>query len=830
MDIQKQDKPSAWQDFLRSNASDDLLMVAHNKRLNYKGLPIHLHWLDRVSLLLIRQAYLQQQSLVLCYPVPICNLPVLAAAQLLIHDLVKNSRSTISVLLISSRTEVREHYLNLNVSNEPVACALPIARTRTDGNPEIIPVQGRNTEDVAKLYHISRSQLLNTPLPQHINAIIVDHVNGNFDSDIGLIHKLASDLKVNVVIHLCTNPFAAFFNELKEAEIPVWVWSHQGLADNFGDQMAPEVRNVTHPFSISSQQFSNIASGIHYHNLISHHPVLEEAAHRLWDDLGTVQGYLSENPNTGIQRAIRASYGIFYTMLQMLVPLPIYEEEARHQWGVYPIRKRIDDLKSLTTFYNGKSPDFEEVYWSSMILDFEEMYKALMAQNPKCETLIQQVHTHLIEDKHLAIVCPNQATKRMLQLYLQTRKGISIDELSHQNDSSRIHLTTYKDLVTLPHCDTLLFPGQFSYSRRHLMLTAAAPEVYYLVYKEEADRIENQTKAVHHALTKMHQNDVRQEVWHRLSGTTQLPLDVSPRPPTPPPSLTRSSVKKVSTQVVDSSLRPDLSIWTPFSTPEYEFGQNVEDEVSLGPSEYKNTSHDVIVPALRIEFDDGFCYAEPNSQMSVYLPATGKTDDRKVDGLRPEDIIMFVNGDQRTRLFEAILQHLKHHHKMGATYILVRYWQQSVREQFSRSGLTYAEFLSQLQKLGSQMKSVPGIRCWIEGLVLGPSKAEDIRRAGEILGDEGLIREWKRIHQALKKIRGLHISLARKLNRVIVQAGLTNQQPTDNECIDAELNLYLDDFRDSIRLQRIVDISNTPTLVPYLFTGEYFTKETRLKW
>ena len=833
MDIQ--DKFSSWQDFLRSNAADDLLMVTHNQRLNYNGRPIHLHWLDRASLLLIRQAYLQQQSLALCYPVPVCNLPVLATAQLLIYDLAQNRRNTLSVLLISSRTDLREHYLNLNVSSEPIACALPIARTRTNGSPEIIAVPGRSTLEVPKLYHLSRSQLLDARLSQEIGAIIVDHTDGRFDNEIASIQKLAAELGVRVIIHLCTNPFAPFLNELKDADIPVWVWNHHGLAADFGGQMASGIENLTHPFSISNWQFSNIAAGIRYHNWVSRHPALEDAAHRLWDDLGTVQQSFSENPSIGIQRAIRASYGIFYTMLHMLVPLPIYEEEARHQWGIHPIRKRIDDLKSLTVLFGEKVPDYDDVYWSSMVLDFEEMYKALMVQNPKCETLVQQVHAHLKQDKRLVIVCPNQATRRMLQLYLQTRKGVSIKALPQQDEHCQIRLTTYKDLGTLTHCDTLLFPGQFSYGRRHLMLTAAAPEIHYLVYGEESARIENQTKAVHRELTNMRQNEDKQHVWQKLSGKTQTTLDVLPPTSVPNIDVTRSTAKSVSRQAVAASETSDLSLWTPFSTTEYEFSQetdihSVDNEVLLRPPESKDPSHDIIVPALRIEFVDGFCYAELNSQMTVYLPATGKTDNRKVDGLRPEDIVIFVNGDQRTRLFEAILQHLEHHGKMGTTYIFVRYWQNAVRERFSRSALTYTEFLSRLQKLGSQMKTVTGIRFWIEGTVLGPNKAEDIRRAGEVLGDEGLIREWKRIHQALRRIRGLHISLAHKLNRVIVQAGLTNQLPASNECIDAELNLYLDDFRDSVRLQRIVHISEETIPVPYLFTGEFLTKEKELKW
>ena len=829
MDIQ--DESSSWQDFLRSNAADDLLMVAHNHRLNYNGQPIHLHWLDRVSLLLIRQAYSQQQSFALCYPVPMCNLPVLAAAQLLIHDLVQNHANTLSVLLVSSRTEVREHYLNLNVSSEPIASALPIARIRTDGNPEIIPVSGQNTVKEAKLYHVSRSQLLDTSLPQEIGAIIVDHVNGSFDNEIESIQKLAAQLNVRVVIHLCANPFAPFFNKLNDTDTPIWVWNHQGLAADFNVQMVSRIESARHPFSISNQQFSNIAAGIRHRYLVSRHPVMEGAAHRLWEDLGTVQESFNENPSIGVQRAIRASYGIFYTMLHMLVPLPIYEEEARHQWGIRPILKRIDDLKSLTTLFSEKVPNFEEIYWSSMVMDFEEMYKALMAQNPKCDTLLQEVHAHLKHGNRLVIVCPNQATRRMLQLYLQTRKGINIKELLQQDEHCQIRLITYKDLGTLTYCDTLLFPGQFSYGRRHLMLSAAAPEICYLVYGEEAARIEQQTKLVHRTLTETHENEQKQRVWYRLRGMTQVPLGDGSEPKK---NMTREKAKSVSRQTVEAAQNPDLSIWTPFSTPEYEFIQetdihSIENEVLLRAPE-SNLSQDVTVPALRIEFVDGFCYAEPNSQMNVYLPATGKTDNRTVDKLRPEDIVIFVNGDQRTRLYEVILQRLEHHGKMGTTYILVRYWQHAVREGFSRSGLTYTEFLNRLQKLGSQMKTSVGVRCWVEGIVLGPRKAADIRRAGEVLGDEGLIREWKRINQALKRIRSLHISLAHKLNRVIVQAGLTNQLPVSNECIDTELNLYLDDFRDSVRLQRIVYINKETISVSYLFTGEFMTKEKELKW
>lgn len=52
------DVGASWHDFLTSHAAEDLLMVARGQRLRYGNAAIQLHWLDRVTLMLIRQAYL----------------------------------------------------------------------------------------------------------------------------------------------------------------------------------------------------------------------------------------------------------------------------------------------------------------------------------------------------------------------------------------------------------------------------------------------------------------------------------------------------------------------------------------------------------------------------------------------------------------------------------------------------------------------------------------------------------------------------------------------------------------------------------------------------
>jgi len=828
----------AWQKFLLSHSADDLLMVVGNHRLYYGGQPVSIHWLDSVSLLLIREAYERRQSLAICYPIPTCNLPVLAAAQLLIHDFVRNHPGGFSVLLVSPRTEVRQHYLNLTVNKEPLACALPLARPRAEGPAAIVPVSGRAMADVPRLYHLSQPYLLDVPWPRHVGAVVVDHVGGRLDEQTSRIHEQAARHGVFTVIHLCTDPFAAFLEVLAAAGVPVWVWDHYGLAASFGQQIARDHGDISHPFSVSARQFQNIAAGIRHHVLICNHSTLEAAARRVWDDLGTVQRSLTEQVSLGVRRAVQAAYGCFYAMFQMPAPLAIYEEEARGLWGVRPISRRIADLEAFSSLLRDEAPDLAHIYWPSLILDLKEMRDALAAGNPKYDTLVEQIHEHVTQGRSLTVVCPNRATKRMLQLCLRAREGMRLSDLGSQAQGQSISLITYRELSLADPCDTLLFPGQFSYGRRQYALAAAAPEIRYLAYGDEADRIEQQIASIHQTLAEMSSIESRERAWSALAPSgSDGALPPASGQDIPVIEFVRSEGAQVSRRTVAAFGSQDLSLWTPFSNSEYDTVHGCdtltnEAQDALRPSEFAAESRQsVLVPALRIEFGDGFCYAEPDSLTTILLSATARTDTRRADALRPEDLVVFVDGEQRRQLYEAILERVERHPAMGVTYILVRYWQEAVRKGFFQSGMTYDRFLWKLQQQGSRMQTTPGVRCWVTGEVLGPSDPLDIHRVGSVFGDEALTQEWKEIDRALRRIRGLHISLARKLNRVIVQAGLKGQHTeASEECVDSELNLYLDDFRDSVGVHCVVAVGQSTTLVPYVLTGRFFERGTELRW
>jgi hypothetical protein len=827
----------SWQEFLLSNAANDLLMVIGSHRLYYDRLPIELHWLDRVSLLLIREAYQQGCSLALSYPVPVCNLPVLAAAELLVQDFVEHCPGKLSVLVLSPRIEIREQYLSLRIERETLASILQLARIRVDGDPAVIAPPGVRPSLQPRLYHLSHPNLLDSKWPKRIGVILVDHIDGVFDEEVSHIHELAASRKIPSVIHLCTDPFAPFLQKLDAARVPVWIWDHRGLASTFGEQITQSSSTIR-PFGVSARQFQNIATGIKYHIVACHHPVFEAAAQRVWDDLGTIQRTFGEHAGTAVRRAIRAAYGTFYTMFQMTVPLPVYEEEARNLWGVRPVSRRIADLQAFESLLREEAQDLAEVYWPSMVLDLKEMASALTAGNPKYDTLVAQIREHQASGKELVVVCPNQATRQMLQLSLLAKEGLRIDKSALDTSREMVRLIRFRDLPDLESADTVIFPGQFSYARRQFILTAAAPEISFLAYEHEADRLEQQVAGFSQAVTRAASFEEHSRAWELLEGTSSKLPEINPANGDYRITFSRSDGLETRSDIVSVTGQPDLSLWTPFTTPVFDVdkGQDTldaETEEALRPSEFAPSfRQDVMVPALKIEFSDGLCFAEPDTKLTVLLSATESVEERRTDALRIGDIVLLVNGDQRQSLYEAILKRVEHHPAMGTTFILVRYWQRAIREGFLRSRMTYDDFLKKLRSSGSSMRTAPGIRCWVVGEVLGPSDAEDIRRVGVFFDDQALMKEWQRIDRALRRIRGLHSSLARKLNRVIIKARLLGTH-TDagEECIDEELNLYVDDFRDSVTIHRITgmdpgDIRQTP----YVFTGRLIRGGEEQPW
>jgi hypothetical protein len=196
----------------------------------------------------------------------------------------------------------------------------------------------------------------------------------------------------------------------------------------------------------------------------------------------------------------------------------------------------------------------------------------------------------------------------------------------------------------------------------------------------------------------------------------------------------------------------------------------------------------VEVAALRIDFNNGSGYFEPNRFISriqgddLYDVAT--------KSLSPGDRIILVDGGARRDLFDVIVEKLEDMPEFAATAVLVQEWHERVRRGALTSGLTYEEILHRMH--GTSIISPTTVGSWVRGNVHGPGHAEDIRRFGQAVGDSFLTGRWNSIGQALETMRNHRRRLGCMLARTL--AGLSARDLEDEGYFDRRLGIHYSDL------------------------------------
>ena len=132
-------------------------------------------------------------------------------------------------------------------------------------------------------------------------------------------------------------------------------------------------------------------------------------------------------------------------------------------------------------------------------------------------------------------------------------------------------------------------------------------------------------------------------------------------------------------------------------------------------------------------------------------------------------------------------------------------WVHYLRQALEESGDTFIEIIRKLQEHGAKGPSTPGaIFQWVNGAIIGPQDLENIRRIGIIYEKPFLVAKFGDIARAIQRLRNIHRSLARRLNKLIPQAGIeADLKDKENTVIDKELELYLEDFANIVSIERI---------------------------
>ena len=187
-------------------------------------------------------------------------------------------------------------------------------------------------------------------------------------------------------------------------------------------------------------------------------------------------------------------------------------------------------------------------------------------------------------------------------------------------------------------------------------------------------------------------------------------------------------------------------------------------------------------------------------------------EERFVRALRVGDELLFIHGQRRQSLYDLLVSRV-HRDPLIAQYIaLVQRWQDdfilSVAQNERKGLVTPESLLGDLRERGSSLTSPQTLRSWLRRLVLAPADAEDLRRVAEALELPFVRQYYLQIHRAARRLHGLHISLSARLNRWLASSDGDTLLSPDDAVIDSELDLRVDDFRDSILRLRVLAISS----------------------
>lgn len=232
-----------------------------------------------------------------------------------------------------------------------------------------------------------------------------------------------------------------------------------------------------------------------------------------------------------------------------------------------------------------------------------------------------------------------------------------------------------------------------------------------------------------------------------------------------------------------------------------------------------------VAEAIEIRLDDGRRLILPfDETVNIVVPsATGVSiDERYVRAVRPGDELLLIQGQRRQSLYQLLVSRVHRDPVIGQYLALVRRWQDDFILAFSKqealAKMNPEVLLAEIRKRGSDLTSPQTIRTWLKRLVQAPIDVEDLRRVAEVLSLPFVATYYRQIHKAARRLSGLHISLSARLNRWLTSSDHGSHLANDEAVIDAELDLRVEDFRDSLLRRRVQTVTTVagPFYRPHL--------------
>lgn len=526
----------------------------------------------------------------------------------------------------------------------------------------------------------------------------------------------------------------------------------------------------------------------------------------------------------------RAIWNYIRALERLVTPYAFYEAEYGDYWGIYSLKRYKDTAeKFIEALWEDDSSTQNDLPVVKMLLD--DIYQQLTQIDPPlwaglCELCVEDS----LDDQARVIVFPSQARRDLFSHALLSYHNISTPELSEinvwlvslkqfarwQRERESLHTHGYNSGDEIPkrflqqdwrplligtpfshiyprcatllryrEVDILIYPHQYNALRRH--------------YDQWANAVSLDKRQLHSILSILQGNATLwvastelQQVEARLHLRPMKVLEIGSTP---------QRVQTKLEEIFQASPHVDEIAWLmqmeDTEHPEDIGSSPMSDESGQPPAEEPMT----VEQALCVVFKQGYeALFLPRQTIQVIVKSDGgpALDERVVRSLRPGDEVLFIHGQRRQSLYDLTVSRIHAHPSFLPHLNLVERWQDELREKFRESGLTVEEVLRRMQEKGSDLQTPQAIRFWLYKDVLCPRDGKDLMRLAEVL-DMPFVKEYHRqIVQAARRLRGLHIKVARGLNRWLREEAIGASQNELEKMIDPELGLKLRDFQDAL--------------------------------
>jgi hypothetical protein len=231
------------------------------------------------------------------------------------------------------------------------------------------------------------------------------------------------------------------------------------------------------------------------------------------------------------------------------------------------------------------------------------------------------------------------------------------------------------------------------------------------------------------------------------------------------------------------------------------------DDDSDGPSVNDEWCRD----AVHLSFEQGwYGVFAPDDRLHVVIssPDGPTTEQRYISAVRVHDRVLLIYGERRQSFYDLLISRVHNHPTFALHVALVKRWQDEIAQAYYEYGQRVSSPLTSLhralQEEGSSI-SYPAVRLWLLGETLCPDDPQDLLRLGTVLRVPFVVSNYKRIHNAAKRLGGCHRRLSRRLNSWLRNQAMNGGSAAELDIIDADLGITFDDFRSSLMLLRVTD-------------------------